>query len=518
VTDPLNHETVYTFDDVGRLIQRLDPNGNDTDFTYYAGSADIHQVIASVGDGDSAPTTYEYDENGNLSQITDANNHVTTLDYWENNQPKSVTDPLNRTWSITYDDVAGTETNTLPSGGTVTQSFDVKGRLTTVNYSDSTPDVSFTYDANDNPATMTDGISGTVSYAFDVLSRLESVTRGTSAFTYTYFDDGMLKKRTYPNGDAVTYTYETDNRLDSVTSGNKTVTYDYTTSAGKITRTLPSANGYVETTTFDRAGRVSKLTNKKGSSTLSKFDYTLDDAGNPTQIITTTETIDLTYDDGNRLTKVCYLTNCPSTGGALTGITYDYDDVGNLIERQTHGTSAATTSYLYDAADELCWSVSPASQSTDCSVVPTGGTDYDHDANGNVTRKGSRTFTYDLASRLVSTTNNSTTYTYSYDGHGNRVSSTSAGVTTSFAWDINAAVALLATETTGSTTTRHVYGSGPEWFNDGTNHFFLTDALGSVANITSGLNGATEATYTYEPYGSIRTKSGLDPLSWTRSA
>jgi hypothetical protein len=42
--------------------------------------------------------------------------------------------------------------------------------------------------------------------------------------------------------------------------------------------TLPTANGYLETRTYDRAGRLAELKNAKGASVLSDFAYTRDPA------------------------------------------------------------------------------------------------------------------------------------------------------------------------------------------------------------------------------------------------
>jgi hypothetical protein len=60
-----------------------------------------------------------------------------------------------------------------------------------------------------------------------------------------------------------------------------------------------------------------------------------------------------------------------------------------------------TATYAYNAADEL---------------TQAGSVIYGYDQNGNETAAGGRTFTYDLANRLSSTTSGSTTFSYSYDG------------------------------------------------------------------------------------------------------
>ena len=50
-----------------------------------------------------------------------------------------------------------------------------------------------------------------------------------------------------------------------------------------------------------------------------------------------------------------------------------------------------------------------------------GTTTYTYDQNGSLKTAGARTFSYDLANRLASTTSGTTTMTYSYDGGPSRV-------------------------------------------------------------------------------------------------
>jgi YD repeat-containing protein len=65
--------------------------------------------------------------------------------------------------------------------GTTSYSYDRAGRLTDIDYSDSTPDVGFDYDNAGNRTEMTDG-AGTVSYSYDNLDRLTDVSRGSNSF------------------------------------------------------------------------------------------------------------------------------------------------------------------------------------------------------------------------------------------------------------------------------------------------------------------------------------------------
>ena len=61
---------------------------------------------------------------------------------------------------------------------------------------------------------------------------------------------------------------------------------------------------------------------------------------------------------------------------------------------------------------------------------------YGYDDNGNLTSRGSDSFSWDAADRLTSATVNSATTTFAYNGDGLR----SARNSTTFTWDINQSI------------------------------------------------------------------------------
>lgn len=76
--------------------------------------------------------------------------------------------------------------------------------------------------------------------------------------------------------------YDVQNRLASVSDAGKQTQYVYD-EAGNLAETrLP--NGVVEKRTYDDLHRLKVLENVRGTEVLSKFEYTLDDAGNWTQV------------------------------------------------------------------------------------------------------------------------------------------------------------------------------------------------------------------------------------------
>ncbi len=496
-TDPLGKTTTYTYDAVGNKTSVEDANNHTTSYAYNG-----RNLLTSLTAPGGAVTTYAYDVASNLVSRTDAKDHETSYAYDAANRQTSMTLPLNRQWAYGYD-VAGNRTEVVdangnstqtPGDGTSTYTYDRAGRLTAIDYSDSTPDVTYTYDAVDNRIQTTDG-SGTQSYSYDGVNRLTQVMRGTDTFAYTYDLAGNLTRRTYPDSTVVDYTYDDDSRLASVVSGGQTTTYAYD-AAGQLTQaTLPSVNGHVEERSYDRAGRLTRVKSVKGASTLADFTYTLDSVGNPTQVVragSAPGTTTYAYDVRDRLREVCFQASCP--GGSDPFIRWTYDAVGN---RATETRPSGTTTYTYNAADELTFA---------------GSTTYSYDQNGNETASGSQTFSYDLANRLVSTTGGFTT-TYSYDADGNRVEATSAGITTRYVWDVQGSFAALALERAGggSLIARYIYGKNRLSMTtpNGT-WYYHHDGVGSVAAVTSSTGDLTW-TYSYEPFGVTRAESQEDP-------
>jgi YD repeat-containing protein len=73
-------------------------------------------------------------------------------------------------------------------------------------------------------------------------------------------------------------------------------------------------------------------------------------------------------------------------------------------------TGAGTTQYAYDAADRLTLVDPPGA----------GSTSYTFDDNGNLTSRGSDSFSWDAEDRLTSATVSSVTTTFTYNGDGLR--------------------------------------------------------------------------------------------------
>jgi RHS repeat-associated protein len=532
--NPADYRTTYTYDAAGRLLQTTDPLGNVTVNVY-----DPVGNLASVRDANNHTTAYTHDAAGRILTVTAPDLGVTTYTYDDVGNVLTRRDALNRTTTYAYDGASRLVSETSPDpdgpgpGGpaVTTYTYDPNGnrltttdpngnatgtagdgitsfgynranRLTSINYADSTPDVTFAYDAVGNRTQMTDG-SGTETRTYDNLDRLLSVTRGSNTFSYAYDPAGNVTRRTYPGSVVSDYGYDALNRLVTAASGGQTTSYAYDVASNLTQTTLPSGNGYVESRAYDRAGRLVDVESRRGATILSKFASTLDPVGNPLQIVRTgalAQTQTYGYDANDRLLSVCFQAGtCP--GASDPFIRWSYDKVGNRLSEQRPGQAA--TSYSYDARDRL---------------LTAGSTAYTWDQNGNQLSAGTRTFTYDLANRLKTTTQGNTTTTYLYDGDGVRLSaSTGNGVnqTTKFLWDVNNPLPQLALERNRNDALQrqYLYGLARIRQTQGTASYYHYDGLGSVVNLTS-TTGATQRTWSYEPYGTIRTSAGSSPTNF----
>ena len=289
------------------------------------------------------------------------------------------------------------------------------------------------------------------------------------------------------------YTYDDDGRMSTAANGGQTTTYAYDAAGNAISAILPTGNGYIETRTYDNAGRMTELKNQKGATVLSRSTYTLDPVGNRSTILTTTGTTTLTYDANDRLTQACYIAACTGSDNFRR---YTYDDVGN---RLTEVSAAGTTSYTYDALDQLVSSSGVG-----------GNVTYTFNLDGDQTGSGTQTMTYDLAHRLKTLSSGTTTTTYSYAGDGARVEAstgTQASKKTRYVWDPNRSVPELVRELDGNNALVREYQYGLDLISmkaGSSSYYFHHDGLGSVLNVTSS-TGVTQWTYDYHPYGVART-------------
>ncbi|MFE7960775.1 DUF6531 domain-containing protein [Streptomyces sp. NPDC057413] len=508
VTDPLGHITRTTYDANNQQTKVTDPLGRATAYAY-----DAESRLTKVTDPTGAATAYTYDAAGNLLTRTDAKGHTSNYAYDAAQHLTEVTDPVGRKVTYGYDSDGNRTTTKNARGIITTATVDARGLTTGLTHSDDTPDVTYAYDDAGRRTGITDG-TGSRTLTYDAAGRILTVSAPDDtvhSFTYAYDRAGHITNRTYPDGATTTYTYDAEGRQKTQTANSATISYGYDASGNLTTTTLPSGNGYTDTRTYDRTGRLASITTAKGTSTLASWTLKRDAAGQPTQLDSVRAgqvqpRQHYGYDDAGRLTSWCTsaagTTDC---AGASAVVKYTYDQVGNRATMEKNGK---ITTYAYDAADEL-------TQATTGLIRQV----YKYDADGNYTGNGSTagTITYDANNQPISAVQAGKNYTFVNDDQGNRVSTSTDGtLTRTDTWDTNNALPQLATSTDGSGALIGNYRTDPQGLPQSITtssgaSYIHQDPLGSVTDLT-GADGALQEQYTYDPFG-IATATPTDGVT-----
>jgi RHS repeat-associated protein len=547
---PLAAISNYQYDKSGNRTQLEDPEHRINTWAY-----DLRNRVKNETNGENETTSYTYDDNGNRLTVQRPNGNTWTSVFDAANRLTSITDPLSGITSYSYDPNSNRLSQTDANGNKTAYEYDVLNRQTAMVYADSAR-ASFGYDENGNRTSLTDAKGQAFGYAFDALNRLKQSTyplpaaptgddlqsigndydangnltqvqevysgisgTRTTARNYDNFDrltavtDGFNKTLRYlfdangnrtaltdPDNKVTRYTFDALNRVNTVSNTGGTTLYDYDRSSLKTKVTYP--NGTTAATTYDRARRILTLVNRQGAAPVSSYSYTYDANGNRLQQIENVtgsdETTSYAFDNNDRLTTVNY----PDKQTA-----YTFDNNANRKTEITTAGGATTQSktYSYNNRNQLT-TVADNLNAANSAV-------YGFDANGNQTSKtqnsSTTNFAYDVKDQLLSVNqNNANIGVFSYDYQGHRIVKDMGGSIVRYAYDGSSV--LVETDTSGSTLAKFDYG--PDRLLS-MNHategraYYLFDALGSVANLTTSAGGI-QARYQYDAFGNYRSTAG----------
>jgi RHS repeat-associated protein len=537
LVDALGKTTTYTYDVAGNRTKVKDPLGQTSSTLYDAAG----QVTKSI-DPSTQATVFGHDSMGNVNKVTDPNGGITQYAYDKVGALKTVTTPLNNAYTYTYDKVGRVLTSTTPSGrvtsyaytpdgkvatltlpsGTVKYTYDALDQTTTVDYSDSSPDIAITYDQAGRPSRVSNGVA-TADYTYDPAGRTTGISRGSDQFSYAWNDDGLLTKRTLPGGRSQTYTWGADAQLSdtSLVSGTSTrkVTYGYDAD-GRLTSTSRDG-GLVSARSYDADGQLTQLTHTQGATQLVKQTVAWSPTGNPTTVTTQRGTATATsavysYDAAGQITGICRPTSGTTCATGSPSTTYAYDGDGNRTSVVTANTGADKTVTSAFNADD---------QATTDSVAGAVTTSYTYDPNGNLATQvgasGTRRFSYGVDANLRSLTlEDGRAVSYAYDEQGDRISRAINGTAdATWTWDTLDSLPERISEKSGTGDTTHTWwsdpasGLGSSLLDDGTgtgpttsSAWLLGDYSGSVSDVVTG--GALNAAYDYQPFGDLAASSG----------
>jgi RHS repeat-associated protein len=430
-----------TYDAAARTITSRTPEGRTSSITTLDAKGHVTDVQAPGQD----PTQFTYYADGRLHTIGQGT-RVETLTYDAQGNLASITDPMQQKAQFGSYDAAGRAGSlTLPDGSAIQYTYDANGNIATIT-PPGRPAHSFTY-------TPTDLVEKYVPPAV--------TGSGTNQTQYTYNLDGQLTGVERPDGVTISLGYDTAGRLSTITQPRGTTTLTY--ASGNV-KTITAPDGAVLTYGYD--GSLPTDTTWTG---------------------TVAGTIHRTYDTSFRLVS--------DTVGNGPAVTYQYDrdsllaQAGALTLARDPQNGRLTGSTLGSANDSLNYdSLGEVKQYQ----AAFGGTSlfsvqYTRDDLGRITQK---TETIDGATH---------TYGYSYDGDGRLTDVKLDGVLTShYAYDANGN--RLSDTVPGGTVTG-TYDDQDRLLTYGTASYTYT-ANGDLKSKTDTATGQT-TTYTYDALGNL---------------
>lgn len=497
-TDNNGNSITYTYDGNGNILTETDRNGNVTQHFYDAQDRPIRTVDAN---GDTTHRTY--DANGNMTSIKDEKGNVTTFTWDANDQRTRADFPDGSFEAYGYNEMGDMTYARDRAGDTTFFTVDAAGNVIAKNRPGVHEDKYF-YDEYGRIDSVWNQYTA-LGFGYDQIGRLATQTTDGETLTLNQNSVAQTRTMTYPSGRIVLEEWDDRDRIAAIKEGPTTIaayTYD---AIGRVS-TQANANGTSSTYMYDAVGNLSRMTHSRSSAFYDVLHSYSNGGYRQTseRLHRSTHSHAYTYDNINRLTGNDVGTLVGSTVPApISQETVSYDEVGN---RTSFTDATGTSNYVANAANQYT------------SVTGTGAFTPTYDANGNLTYDGTLYYHYDYDQVLtrVSTDAAGTNLvaTYRYDPLGRRAMKIVGTDTTRYYHHINR----LIEERTSSDTLTYVYGNGLDGLvtmtrND-SSWFYHLDVLGSVAVMTDQIGRIAER-YTYSSYGQV---SIFDSLYVARAA
>jgi RHS repeat-associated protein len=490
-----------------------DTSGNLTDVKDNEDSSAINKAALGYdpAGSDTAP------RDGTLRSATDGNGNKTTYGYNSLRQLTSINPPVAGTngvvgtqlgsTSMTYDSLGRLATLTDGKGQVHTYSYDPLDRLKKDLLS-SGDYFQYTYDAAGNLKQRDEkkGASTTSSaYGYDTLNRPSSEGfPGGQSNGYTYTLNSQLATLTTTGG-TTSYGYDAIDRVTSITDpSNAQVTYAYddgTTGSTPRSQTMTMPGGAATKTDFNQSGRPTKIETANSSGAIQRRSYSYADTGAATGtgalVTTMTDLAGITTTYHYNATGLLDDVKKPN-GSNTDEWAWAFDHASNRLSKTTtFAGSSTTTSYKYNANNQLCWTVTGTSSNA-CNNAPTGGIGYTYDADGNqLTGNPTGTFVYDAYNRTTSMGSTSLGYLSPTQNELVSFGSTSMQYTAlGLSAEINgSSKTYFIRDPSGNVVAqRRVSGTTLQ----GTD-YFVADNLGSTTGLVTA--GSVARSWTYDPDG-----------------
>ncbi len=340
----LNPQTTQTDYDVrGRLWRVIEPDGGVVVTTYHP----TGEIKRKVGNR-TYPVDYTYDYAGRMKTLktwqdysSDSGAAVTTWSYDSQRgfmTAKRYQDNKGPDYEYT---LSGKLAKRMWARGVETvYTYNNAGDLELVDYSDGTPDVTYTYDRVGQKATVEQGSQDAMTLHYTAAGHLaaEQHTSGLlSGITVTNDYDGLLRRTgltVLTNGGLVyqaLYGYDAASRMLTVSDGTNNATYGYVTNSSLVAEIAFKQNSTLRMTTTKQYDLLNRLTNISSTtaSFTNAFAYLYNDANQRTKVTREDGSYwNYAYDDLGQVTsgKRYWADHTPVAGQQYD---YDFDDIGN---------------------------------------------------------------------------------------------------------------------------------------------------------------------------------------------
>ncbi|RIE03934.1 polymorphic toxin-type HINT domain-containing protein [Cohnella faecalis] len=405
VTDPLQQISEYKYNLLGELSAIKQGNTWTTSRTFDEAGRLITKTSASGQSEQFAP-----DKSGNLTAKSDLNQSVFSYQYDSNNRLKN-------------EQVGNQEIRTFystPFGAGSVKWYENNGlkQFQTISYTN--------YGLLSSSTIISEGYIHKFTNSYDKLARTTRVEDSFDRYTRYYFDKSRIKR------------VQTDGSSAQYTTDSQYAEYDFYPDGKLKSVTYPklSDGTYLKTEyVYNKLNRLTSVTNKKGSQSLSFFNYEYDNNGNMTSVTDSTGTTTYGYDALNRLTTVL------RPNGDNDAYTYDVFGNRTISKQSTSGEQPAWTdsTYNFDKWNRLT-SVQSGATTTNIQygldglrIKKTTGSDatrYHYNAAGEVIAESNAANTVKaqyvrgpdrILAKLDKTTQTEKRYYYLYNGHGDVV-------------------------------------------------------------------------------------------------
>lgn len=430
-----------------------------------------------------------YKDTGDVYRVSDPRSRLTYYSYNGFGEVTQVRSPDTGTTDITYDEAGNVATRKTAKGQTTSYSYDALNRIIEASsgVAGESP-ILYGYDEATSPygmgrLTSVDDGNGVRRYGYTPegwLAYETWETHGQSLTTqYQYDGAGLITKITYPSGREVSYTRDLAGDVIEVATTQAGTT---TSLASQIERapfgpvtSMVRWNGISESRSLDLNYRVTGIDATRVHSLV--YRYTPDSLISAIDDnLSSSVNQSLGYDAVGRIT---------SAEGLYGVLGYGYDATGNRTSITTDGLSQSyTINYMNN------W------------LVKTGQTSRSYDANGNLTKQGADTFTYDSQNRLVAATVAGVTAAYTYNHLDQRVTKTLNGQTRLLIYGLAGNLIEELDAATGDVLAEYIWldGTPLSFAQSGQTYQVHVDHLGTPKALTDA-SGQVVWKASYSPFG-----------------